>query len=118
MNITFQPSIIETATAIVEGLKESGFFIEEDVRDFKEAHKMICEALTQKFIRDSSNDEYFTEDEFSDLLGMIVANDVILRLKSKGIINSYGDENVEEVFFLTNKGKLIGEELKEKGIID
>ena len=118
MEITFQPQIKEKATAIVEGLKESGFFKEEDVRDFKEAHKIICEALTQKYIRDSSNDEYFTEEEFSDLLSMIVANDVILRLKAKGLVNSYGDENTEEVFFLTQKGKIIGEELKEKGMID
>ncbi len=47
----------------------------------------------------------FTEEEFETLLKEIIAGTVLEELKSKGLVGSYEDEDTEEMFFLTPKGK-------------
>jgi hypothetical protein len=50
-------------------------------------------------------DEFFDEEEFETVLREIVAGSILYDLKKKGLVESYQDENVEELFFLTEKGK-------------
>ena len=63
--------------------------------------------MTEKFINGQldSDDELFGEDEFAKLLQELVAGSVLYELKEKGYINSYEDDETEEMFFLTEDGK-------------
>jgi predicted transcriptional regulator len=36
-----------------------------------------------------------------------VAGTILNELKTKGLVNSYEDDNTEEMFFLTEKGKKV-----------
>ena len=47
----------------------------------------------------------FTEDEFEVILRELVAGSVLYELKDKGLVDSYEDDNTEEMFFLTEEGK-------------
>jgi len=59
------------------------------------------------------DDEFlWTEDEFEVILQKIIVGSILYELKENGVLNSYEDENTEETFFLTEKGKLLKDELK------
>jgi len=108
MSKIYQPIVIERTKEIIETLIETNFFLDYDigVTDFTKNH--ISDMLTEKFINgdtDLTEDEIFNEDEFENLLREIVAGTILNELKTKGIVNSYEDDNTEEMFFLTEKGK-------------
>ena len=54
---------------------------------------------------DEESDDLFEEEEFNVILREIVAGTILTELKNKGLVNSYEDDNTEELFFLTQKGK-------------
>jgi len=108
MSKIYQPIVIERTKEIIETLIETNFFLDYDigVTDFAKNH--ISDMLTEKFINgdtDLTEDEIFNEDEFENLLREIVDGTILNELKTKGIVNSYEDDNTEEMFFLTEKGK-------------
>ena len=110
MSKIYQPIVIERTNEIIETLVETNFFLdyEIEVTDFAKNH--ISNMLTEKFINgdtDLTDDEIFTEDEFDTLLREIVAGTILNELKMKGLVNSYEDDNTEEMFFLTEKGKKV-----------
>ncbi len=103
---------IETITEeIIQTLIEDEFFKDFEIEDYSYARKRIAEELTNKFLIDGLDEEngIFSEDEFDKLLKEIAAEDVLRSLQKRGLINSYEDENTEEIFFLTEKGR---EEMK------
>ncbi len=103
---------IETITEeIIQTLIEDEFFNDFEIEDYSYARKRIAEELTNKFLIDGLDEEngIFSEDEFDKLLKEIAAEDVLRSLQKRGLINSYEDENTEEIFFLTEKGR---EEMK------
>lgn len=116
MNKTYQPQIIEISEDIVESLTSSGFFIENEIEDNSPALNVVCDILTEKFIKGDISDGMvdFTDEEFESLLRMIKAVCLLKSLKKKGLADSYEDENTEEVFFLTKDGKAFGEWLTGK----
>jgi hypothetical protein len=68
----------------------------------------LLNIFTEKFINGLLNDddlELFGEDEFDTLLKELVAGSILFELKGKGYIDSYEDEDTEEMFFLTDEGK-------------
>lgn len=108
MSKIYQPIVIERTNEIIEILIETHFFedYEIEVTDFAKNH--ISDILTDKFINgdvDLMDDEIFTEEEYETLLREIVAGTILNELKTKGLVNSYEDENTEEMFFLTEMGK-------------
>ncbi len=110
MSKIYQPIVIERTKEIIETLVETNFFFdyEIEVTDFARNH--ISDMLTEKFINgdtDLIEDEIFSEDEFETLLREIVAGTILNELKTKGLVNSYEDDNTEEMFFLTEKGKKV-----------
>ena len=110
MSKIYQPIVIERTKEIIETLVETSFFLdyEIEVTDFAKNH--ISDKLTEKFINgdtDLTEDEIFDEDEFETLLREIVAGTILNELKTKGLVNSYEDDDTEEMFFLTEKGKKV-----------
>ena len=103
---------IETITEeIIQTLIEDEFFKDFEIEDYSYARKRIAEELTNKFLINGLDEEngIFSDDEFDRILKEIAAEDVLRSLQKRGLINSYEDENTEEIFFLTEKGR---EEMK------
>jgi len=103
---------IETITEeIIQTLIEDEFFKDFEIEDYSYARKRFAEELTKKFLVNGLDEEngIFNDDEFDTILKEIAAEDVLRSLQKKGFINSYEDEGVEEIFFLTEKGR---EEMK------
>lgn len=108
MSKIYQPIVIERTNEIIETLIETNFFDDYEIKVTDFARNHISDNLTEKFINgdtDLSDDEIFTEEEFEKLLREIVAGTILNELKDKGLVNSYEDDNTEELFFLTEKGK-------------
>jgi hypothetical protein len=108
MSKVYQPIVIEETEHLLEGLKESKFFDDYEIEDLTFAREHLLNLMTQKFVDGKLEDEFeelFTEEEFEQLLKELVAGSLLYELKQKGYVNSYEDENTEEMFFLTEKGK-------------
>lgn len=109
MNKVFQPIVIDRANEFIETLKSINFFVENEIECSDYTLNYLCEVLTQKFIDGgdlySEFNEMFTDEEGEEILGHIVAGTVLNNLKEKGILDSYEDENTEEVYFLSELGK-------------
>lgn len=119
MEKIYQPFIVEESKKIVQSLEESGFFEEYELSDKTYAVEVFCERLTEKFIQGSlDSEEIFEQEEFTKCLQEIIAGTLLYELKSKGLLNSYKDDDTEEVFFLTKEGKEYVEKLKNEDIDD
>lgn len=107
MSKIYQPIVIEHMENMVEGLQEAEFFKEYEITDLTFVKSHLLDVLTQKFINGQldENTEIFTEEEFETLLREMVAGSVLNELKNSGLVDSYEDDNTEEMFFLTKKGK-------------
>ena len=104
----YQPIVIEKTTEILCILEESNFFKDYEIENFDFAIKYLNDKLTEKFISgelDEESDNLFGEEEFNVILREIIAGTILTELKHKGLVNSYEDDNTEELFFLTKKGK-------------
>ena len=107
-NLIYQPIVIEKTTEILFILEETNFFKDYEIENFDFTIKYLNDKLTEKFILgelDEESDDIFEEEEFDVILREIVAGSILTELKHKGIVNSYEDDNTEELFFLTKKGK-------------
>lgn len=116
MNKIYQPEIIKLSEVYVMGLQDSDFFDEYELNSIEYAKEVFCDKLTEKFIEgniDIFEDDAFTELEFEDILKLIIAGTILYELKEKGWVNSYEDEDTEEMFFLTEEGK---KRLKNKNL--
>ena len=106
----YQPIVIEKTTEILCILEESNFFKDYEIENFDFTIKYLNDKLTEKFILgelDEESDDLFDEEEFNTILREIIAGSILTELKHKGLVNSYEDDNTEELFFLTKKGKKI-----------
>jgi len=111
MGKTYQPFIIKLSKRIIEVLdNDVNFFKEEEITDITFAEKIICEMLTEKFIKNelSTDDDLigiFTKTEFGNILTQIKTKSIVDSLIKLGYLNYFEDENGEEKFFLTTEGK-------------
>lgn len=108
MSKVYQPIVIEETDNLIEGLQDSKFFEDYQIDDLTFVREHLLEIMTNKFINgelDNDFDELFTEDEFSKILQELVAGSLLYELKKRGLVDSYEDENTEETFFLTEKGR-------------
>ena len=108
MSKVYQPIVIEESENLLMGLIESKFFEDYEITNLTYARQYLLDVMNEKYILGllgEENDELFTESEFTKMLQEIVAGTVLHELKEGGFVNSYEDENTEETFFLTEKGK-------------
>jgi len=117
MSTVYQPIVIEESEQLLIGLVESKFFEDYEITDLTFARQYILEIMNEKYISGllgEETEELFTEEEFTKMLQEIVAGTVLHELKEGGYLNSYEDENTEEMFFLTDKGKKYLESKKDE----
>lgn len=119
MSKVYQQVVLEECEAIVTTLTEMEFFKDYDIHDLTFVRKHLCDLLTQKYIDGLLGEDdinIFTEDEFDKLLKDLAAGSVLYELKKKGFIDSYEDDETEEIFFLSEMGKKYLEEMKKSDI--
>jgi hypothetical protein len=112
--VVYQPSIIKKADAYIDVLIDDGFFKELEITDLTFAKNELCRILTDKFINGELNEsdtELLTAKEAEDYLNLVITESVLRSLQERGLIGSYEDENTEEVFFLTEMGKVMKNEI-------
>ena len=113
----YQPIVIEESEHLINGLLESGFFSDYEITDLTYARTYVLDIMTEKYISgqllDDEN-ELFTEEEFTQMLKEIVAGTLLNDLKEKGYLDSYEDDETEEMFFLTEEGKKFLNEIEKK----
>jgi hypothetical protein len=115
MGKVYQPSVIEKTNLIIEILTNTNFFKDYELESTDFATTYLNDILTEKFIEGKiteDNLELFETEEFELILKEIVSGTILNELKNKGYLNSYEDDNTEELFFLTEQGKKF---LQEKG---
>lgn len=105
MSKIYQPIVLETTEQILQSLIETEFFKDYEIEDTSFAKEYLCDVLTEKFIINGLDMDIFTEEEFTTILKEIAAGSILKSLKDKGYVNSYKDDNTEEIFFLTQEGK-------------
>jgi hypothetical protein len=107
------PKIVEHhVNMIIMGLEESFFFSDYEISD-EYSRKVFTKLVTEKYIEDPSleNLVFWSEDEFQRILEKIITGSIMYSLKKEGIMGSYEDDQTEETFFLTEKGKEISKTL-------
>lgn len=110
MNKVYQPEVIEKSENMFNDLIESGFFVDFEIDDYDFSKTILLEKVNEKYIKNLTSDDeeldiFFTEEEINLMLSEIVAGSILHSLKEKGFVNSYEDDETEEIFFLTKKGK-------------
>jgi hypothetical protein len=114
MNKIYQPEIITKTNQIVDLLSDVQFFKEHEIENTDFAKKYFNEKLTEKFINgELNNDAIFSEEEMEICLKEIITGSILYQLKEKGYINSYEDDNTEEIFFLTEDGREFIKNMKD-----
>ncbi len=98
---------------ILEGLRESFFFDDYHISE-EYATKKFIKLVTEKYVDNPSLelDFFWSEEEFGTILKTIVTGSIMYELKEQGVMDSYEDENTEEQFFLTEKGKELTKNIK------
>lgn len=112
----YQPIVVQYSEEIIQTLIETDFFVEHDIENYDFAKICLCDKLTEKFMTTGLDLEVgiFSEEEFDEILKLIVAGTLLYNLKNNGYINSYEDDDTEEVFFLTDKGREYVKKLKNE----
>lgn len=113
MKSIYQPFIIEKAKIFIDMLEESQFFEDFEIKDKVFALDYFCDKLTNKFIEGELNEVYdiFTDVEMDKILGEIVTGSILLELQKDGMLDYIENENNEEIFFLTTKGKEVAKKV-------
>jgi hypothetical protein len=111
MKKTYQPFIIEKADEILEILKD-------DINPSDHMKDRLCMILTKKFINGNLNAEddvktvFDSEEELLKFVNECYTYESLISLMEKGFVNMYDDDD-NELFFLTEKGKQYVEEIKK-----
>jgi len=116
MEKTYQPQVLEICENMMRILTEDGFFSEYQVTNSEPARIPLCDFLTEKFIKGEIIDGKTvdtTEDEMLEVFNLMISSCILGSLKEKGLIDSFEDENNEELFFPTKMGKLFGKRLNK-----
>ena len=112
----YQPIVIEGSENLIQSLIESEFFNDYEITDLTYAREYVLDKMTEKYISGQlmeDETELFTEEEFTQMLKEIVAGTILHDLKQNGYLDSYEDDETEEVFFLTEEGKQFLKQIDE-----
>ena len=107
MTKTYQPLVLKRSEEVIESLTLINFFDNEKIKSTQYCKTRLCDILTEKLIDGelSETDPLFEKEEFNALLKEIIVHNVLEGLEEKGFVGSYEDDDVEEIFFMTEKGK-------------
>jgi hypothetical protein len=113
MDKVYPQEVRIVAENYVDLLREDGFFDGEDFTTTTYAEKYIKDVLLEKFLVGTPLD-LGDDNELNLHLDRIITGSIFYELKEDGYMDSYEDEDTKEVFFLTEKGRKLSVELKNK----
>ena len=93
-------AVIHTTTIF----QEEGFLLANNCTQ-ETAVEVLTDYFMKRFLEGQSM-AFDTEDDVEREMRQIIANDVLKRLKSRGVVDCIEDEHGEMVHFLTSKGKI------------
>ena len=101
------PKIVKRKVeTVLNVIRKSGYF---EIFDLKEdyARKEITHTVLEEYTKQMSSNFEMTwgDKRIGEMLSRIFVGSILHELKDEGIVGTYEDENTEEVFFLTKKGK-------------
>ena len=118
MNKTYQPIVVQRADEVINSLQSIGFFIENEIDSTEYMKSRMCDNFTVKFIAGELDEEcpLFDEKEFKEFVNEVIVHSILERIEKKGFIGSYEDDDVEQTFFMTEKGVNEMKRLDEIGV--
>lgn len=124
MSKIYSPQVIEYTQKAIDSLSEKdemleGNFFEIETPQNPELGKeilygLIADKATENFLQREDQSLHLDEDQFYEVFNDVILHVSLDNLKNKGLINSYEDENGEELYFLTETGKQITEEITKR----
>ena len=114
--MSYQPIVIEKAQHVVDVLHENNFFEDYEIGSDEFAMNYFCDVFTEKFINEGLDDDgpHFSEDQMDKYLREVIVGSIIHDLQENGILDSVEDEDNQERYFLTEKGKEYSKDIEGK----
>lgn len=102
--------VVEKAKQVVDLIIDNDFFLENGIqeKEIPMGKEIALEEISKYFLKrfiDGNEILFASEDDCENVLKTIIVMVYIEILKEKGMVDTYSDENTEEVIFLTKKGK-------------
>lgn len=95
--------VSELTEKLLDGLEEEDFFKTENA-NYDITFRRFADSALKKWIKGDDMED-FTEEEFSQILRFSMVESDLLRMQERGILDSIEDDNGEQMYFLTEKGK-------------
>lgn len=116
-DVIYPQPVIEVCERIYEVVFNDEYWEENEIKDVVLGRECAMRHLGILFLKkfvEGSELKFSSEDEVGDLLTDVNTEVLLLGMQKKGIIDSlYVPDKDDTVFFLTEKGKVIAEALKE-----
>ena len=103
--------VVELTNLAVMAFKAEGLFEEEPELLEEWFHEALAEIAFPKFV--AGTDMWWSEDEIDNAINRGLAYSITMKLKEEGLMDWIEDENGEQMIFLTEKGKKVGEKYKK-----
>jgi len=116
-DVIYPQPVLDVCEKIYEVVFDDQYWIENDIKDVELGRECALGALHKLFLKkfvEGSTMKFSNEDEVGNLLADVNTEVLLLGMQKKGFIDSlYVPDKDDTVFFLTEKGKVIAEALKE-----
>jgi len=112
MESNYPEAVTAFSEKLVGGLHDTGFFSDYEINDadvIDKAATHIQQAAFESWLADGEIS--ISEETMEIILHKIIAEDTLNKMQNKGLISSIEDESGTEVFFLTEKGKEIANDI-------
>lgn len=103
--------VVELTNLAVMAFKAEGLFEAEPELLEEWFYEALAEIAFPKFI--AGTDMWWSEDEIDNAINRGLAYSITIKLKQEGLMDWIEDENGEQMIFLTEKGKKVGEKYKK-----
>jgi len=107
----YPEQVLQRGNELFEGLKEAGYLEPDAEIDNSLLLENLCKFFLGKFL--DGADLSITEDECDEIYIISGINTSLNTLIEKGLFDSIEDENGEEIFFMTEKGKQLQNGIQE-----
>jgi hypothetical protein len=99
----YPEQVLQRGNEVLEGLREAGYLEQDAEINNSLLLENLCKFFLDKFM--AGDDLIITEDECDEIYIKTGINTSLDSLIEKGLFDSIEDENGEEIFFMTEKGK-------------
>lgn len=116
----FSPEVLEYSSKIMQSMEETGqetgidFFLEEFSNPDlgrETFHQLVCETATRNFLEREDGNIMLDGEQFMRCMQESIIRASLETLRQKGLVDWIENENGDEMVFVTEKGKDMGNSL-------